>query len=294
MHGMARDAGLLRRAGRAVRRWLVVAGAAAVLQTGVEGVAGEAGGALMLPAEAAGQRASLRGGRAVMERQHRKANAYDYSVLDTPAEVHRFVELGLLVRLRGNANYRLHQVSFPYARPEVKTFVERLSRQYRSACGEQLVVTSLTRPVNRQPRNASRLSVHPRGMAVDLRAANVPGACRRWLDRVLLDLEGKGALDVTLERYPLHYHVAVFTREYAAYVQQLIERAAQEDATRVAQSLPAPAAPSRYQVRRGDSLWGIARAHGTTVQRLMSLNDLRNSRIQAGETLRVPRAGAPD
>jgi LysM repeat protein len=45
-----------------------------------------------------------------------------------------------------------------------------------------------------------------------------------------------------------------------------------------------------YQVRRGDSLWTIARAHGTTVTELRNRNNLRNSRIFAGQVLEVPRA----
>lgn len=46
-------------------------------------------------------------------------------------------------------------------------------------------------------------------------------------------------------------------------------------------------APS-YLVQRGDSLETIARRHNTTVSALMSVNNLRNTRILAGQTLRVP------
>jgi hypothetical protein len=59
----------------------------------------------------------------------------------------------------------------------VQTFVERLSSQYHNACGERLVVTSLTRPASEQPRNASDRSVHPTGMAIDLRLST-KGTCR--------------------------------------------------------------------------------------------------------------------
>ena len=46
-----------------------------------------------------------------------------------------------------------------YARPEVVLFLERLGKQYREACGEPLVVTSLTRPKSSQPH--SRTAVKP-------------------------------------------------------------------------------------------------------------------------------------
>ncbi len=248
--------------------------------------------AVCWPGDLAAQ--SLSGGRRVMQEQFAKAEEYDYTPLKDAAHVYRFVELGLLVPLTGNANYAIDdEVSFPYARPQVKLFVERLSRQYRSACGEQLVVTSLTRPLNRQPPNSSRYSVHPRGMAIDLRRSN-SRACRGWLEDVLLHLEGSGTLDVTRERRPPHYHIALFTHEYAAYVDRLRSSGERAPDTRVTEALlPAnPPQPEviRYRVRSGDSLWEIARTYGTTVDRLKSVNNLRGSRIYAGQLLQVNRA----
>ncbi len=79
---------------------------------------------------------------------------------------------GYLVQVRANRDFDLHGVSYPFARPETRTFTLRLANQYRLACGEKLVVTSLTRPLSRQPRNASSRSVHPTGMALDVRRSN--------------------------------------------------------------------------------------------------------------------------
>jgi len=42
-----------------------------------------------------------------------------------------------------------------------------------------------------------------------------------------------------------------------------------------------------YTVRRNDNLSNIARAHGTTIQRLRQLNNLRNDRIYVGQVLRL-------
>lgn len=231
---------------------------------------------------------SLRGSKASMEKQNRQAHVHDYTFLRSSSHVARFVELGLLVPLSGNANYELHQVSFPYARAEVRTFVQRLARQYRRACGERLVVTSLTRPQSRQPRNSSELSVHPTGMAVDLRRSN-SRACRAWLEDVLLSLESAGVLEATRERRPPHYHIALFPQQYGRYVErrEQEERIAVESAEAPISS-PVPAPDRRYQVRNGDSLWTIARAHGTTVDELKSVNNLKGSRIFAGQVLQMP------
>ena len=228
---------------------------------------------------------SLRGSPASLDRQNRVARQHDYSFLTTGARVKYFAEKGWLVPLRPNQDFELNGVSFPYARPEVALFVRRLSAQYRAACGERLVVTSLTRPTSRQPRNASERSVHPTGMALDIRYSR-SRSCRQWLEGVLMDLEAASVLEATRERYPAHYHVAVFPRQYSAYVDALNKG----KATRVAEAAPLDAVPAAYKVRAGDSLWTIAQRHGTTVEELRSLNKLRSSRIFAGQVLEVPRA----
>lgn len=151
-----------------------------------------------------------------MLRQNQIAKAEDYSFLRTPVQVRRFVDDGRLVAVHGNENFQLANVSYPYARPVVQAFVERLAEQYRGSCGERLVVTSLTRPTVKQPRNASPLSVHPAGMAVDLRVSQ-RSSCRTWLTDHLLGLEKQGLIDVTLEKRPPHYHIAVFPGAYADY-----------------------------------------------------------------------------
>lgn len=237
---------------------------------------------LLLPTAACAQ--SLRGSSASLDRQNRAARDHDFTFIDTGSRIRHFAEQGWLVRLRSNDDFILHAVSYPYTRPEVALFVERLGAQYRASCGEQLVVTSLTRPTTRQPRNASDRSVHPTGMAVDLRYSRTP-ACRRWMENVLLDLERAGLVEATRERYPAHYHVAVFPRQYAAYVSELLDGEDVRVATAVAAE---PLEKASYTVRRGDSLWTIARRTGTSVDELRALNDLRGSRIYAGQVLEVP------
>jgi LysM repeat protein len=250
---------------------------------------------LHLTASATGLYAqTLRGSSVAMQRQNDVAQQLDYSFLQTSAAVRRFVEAGLLQRVSENANLDLVGVSHPYARPAVKLFIERLAGQYKAACGQKLVVTSLTRPVLEQPRNASDLSVHPAGMAVDLRVSTRT-SCRRWLEQTLLSLERQGVLEATREKRPPHYHVALFPTRYTNYVAQLDGPAAVRTvaasstrATPVSAKTAAADDTQMYKVNRGDSLWSIARRLGTTVDTLKEMNNLRNSSIVAGQVLTVP------
>jgi hypothetical protein len=242
---------------------------------------------------------TLKGSPLAMQRQHRVARQHDYTLLKTRSDVRRFVSLGLLVPVRANSHFSLAGVSHPHARPALRTFVTRLAAQYHSACGEKLVVTSLTRPLSEQPRNASDLSVHPAGMAADFRLSR-KASCRKWLERVLLSLERQGVLDATRERYPAHYHVALFPQQYTKYVARIAPSSVRvaSNAAPASSTADAPAGPSasddgssarvEYVVNSGDTLWSLARRYGITVDALKELNNLRSSRIDAGQVLTVP------
>lgn len=236
---------------------------------------------LILPTPAPAQ--SLRGSPGTVERQNLAAVQHDFTFLRDAGHVRRFVEAGYLVPVGSNPDFRVKRISFPFARPEVKLFLSRLGRQYRAACGEDLVVTSLTRPQTRQPWNASPRSVHPTGMAMDLRRSTNRG-CRQWLEDVLLSLEGRGVLEAVRERRPPHYHVALFPKPYAAYVASLRDTEPPGAADGV---LLASSEKTRYRVRAGDTLWRIARSNGTTVRQIRAANDLRGSRIYPGQVLHL-------
>ncbi len=279
---------------------------------------------LTLPAAALSDAQSLLGSRESLLRQNEQAQAHGFSYLRTSADVRDYAKRGVLVRLRGNADYDVEsdEVSFPYARPEVKLFIERLSDQYRSACGEKLVVTSLTRPITRQPHNASVISVHPTGMAADLRRSSVT-ACRSWLETTLLDLEGRGVLEATKEQYPPHYHVALYPNPYLRSIGSgELPRAEVADVD-IADD-PAPARPAhvrhavsrrsrhrshtalaakrsghgrhvrhatngkKYRVGRGDSLWKIAHRSGVSVARIKQANRGRSHHLKPGQVLAIP------
>ena len=75
---------------------------------------------------------SLRGSARSLDRQNLQATQHDFTFLRDSAQLRRFVGADLLVPVTGNHDYVLKKdVSFPYARPEVRLFIDRLSGQYR-------------------------------------------------------------------------------------------------------------------------------------------------------------------
>jgi len=212
---------------------------------------------------------SLSGSPASMTHQNQEAVRYGYSFLENAQAVNQFVDRGHLVKVAPNRYMELSDVSYPYARPGVKMFLDRLSAQYLAACGDKMVITSLTRPLNKQPANASSASVHPTGMAADLRIPQ-KSSCRSWLERTLLSLEGSGVIDVTRERHPPHYHVAVFTQSYEQYVTTMSDSS------------------TEYVVRRGDTLSKIAGRTGVSIAQLRAANGMSGDLLQVGQKLQVP------
>lgn len=235
------------------------------------------------------QAQTLRGSPASVERIYRQAVNHNLPFYQSAAAIRRAVDEGELVRLGGNADYTLVDVSYPYAVPAAHTFIVRLASQYRAACGEKLVVTSATRPTTMRLVNSSDKSVHPTGMAIDLRKPT-NARCLRWLRDTLVALDATGVLEAVEERNPPHFHVAIFPRQYQQYVSA-------RPGPQVASAAPAARASTtvstdatRYQVRRGDSLWTIARRNDVTVEELRDANNLRGSRILAGQVLLIPQS----
>lgn len=57
------------------------------------------------------------------------------------------------------------------------------------------------------------------------------------------------------------------------------------------QYIPPDVVTSRYRVRRGDTLGGIARRYRTSVNTIKRLNNLRSNLIRIGQVLRLPSSG---
>jgi LysM repeat protein len=240
--------------------------------------------ALPVPVDAA----SLTPSRPGLMRQVRAAQSHGAYYARNEGDLRSMQHNGELVRIDGNDDFVLkYSVPFPYARPEVELFLERLGEQYRAACGKRLVVTSLIRPKNRQPRNSSPLSVHPTGMAMDLRISSSP-ACRSWVERALLNLESAGVLEAARERYPPHYHVVLFPDPYVGYVEKKEGRTVTAKYEYEAQPEAETGDVVSYRVRGGDSLWAIARRYDTTAQSIQRANGLRSTVLRPGQVLRIP------
>lgn len=242
--------------------------------------------AALLTASAAHSQ-SLRGSRASIERMHRQAVQHDVQFYSTSAAVRKAAGAGKLVRLTGSGDYRLGSVSQPYLLPAGLVFVERLAAQYRARCGEPLVVTSAVRPTSQRLANGSSRSVHPTGMAVDLRKPR-SGRCLSWLRETLSALEAEGVIEATEEHRPPHFHVAVFPTPYTRYAGGRGGEPRLAEAPRSKAGAGADGTGRTYRVRRGESLWTIARNNRVSVDVLKDANALRSSRIVAGQLLQIP------
>lgn len=160
---------------------------------------------------------SLRGSRRAVHKPFRYATVHELPFSRTSRDVKRRLHEGYLVRLGASPDYVTHDVSFPYVTRTTLTFVRRLAAQYHRGCGEKLVITSAVRPESMQPSNSSEYSVHPAGIAVDLRKPR-ESKCLKWLRRNLLIIEKRGDIEATEEHHPAHFHVVVIPESYKAYL----------------------------------------------------------------------------
>jgi hypothetical protein len=201
---------------------------------------------LSAPALAASESYSLRGSLRAMQEQNQVAKEHGLSFLLSPDQVGRAVARGDLVELTGGEDYEVAEfVTHPFAVPAVRNFVERLGSGYRAACGQRLVVTSAVRPLAQQPKNAHALSVHPAGMAVDLRVSD-RATCREWLEKEVVRLRDLGVINGIREYSPPHYHIAIYPGPYQAMVDvELAEARAQ--AEREAERVRSEAAAARLE-----------------------------------------------
>ena len=157
------------------------------------------------------QAQSLRGSMSSVELMYESAVSNGLEFYETAGDVRDAAEEGTFVRVKSSGDLTVKGASFPYVLPATRDWVTAFAEDYRDACKQPLVVTSGVRPAAKQPRNASPLSVHPTGMAIDLRRPR--GKCLTWLRRQLVAQERAGTVEATEERRPAHFHVAVLPSE---------------------------------------------------------------------------------
>jgi LysM repeat protein len=254
----------------------------------------------------------LRGSKASVQKMWDFAVDHGLTFYRTPMDIDQAAAAGKLVQLTGDSTYELSRgVGFSYATKEARQFVLAFAPQYRAACGTPLMVTSAARPTSRQPRNANPYSVHPTGIAIDIRRPPA-GPCQRWLRGALAELEDKGFVEATEERHPVHVHVAVLTAPGTVASLPLLANAGSYNGVATAAQSPPQAVhvsnpPERtadasngevadringstYRVRDGDTLWEIARRSGVSVRDLARANRRsQRAALRPGVVLRIPR-----
>lgn len=244
---------------------------------------------------AAGGRAdaqSLHGSKASVNLMYTSARGKELDFLRTPDAVYKAAVAGELKLISITDDLDLGHVMFPFVLPATLRFADSLAKAYHAGCGERLVVTSGTRPLDEQPPNASPLSVHPTGMAIDFRKAS--DACRAWMRTNLLALEDRHVIEATEEMHPPHFHVAVLRQSTELHpstvlaAQSAAQPAAKPGAARTATAAGEVASGSdTYVVQRGDNLWTIARRNNTTTFRLQHINHLESSDLKPGQVLKL-------
>jgi LysM repeat protein len=280
--------------GRARRNAVMLAATAALLALAPDANAQRAGR----------QPESLRGSKASVEKMYDFAQRYRYPFYLTPTTLDDAIAKGKLVPLTGDENYELTRgVGFSYATTEAREFITQFAPQYLAACGVPLTVTSAARPLSRQPRNANPHSVHPTGIAVDIRRP-YPGPCLTWVRGALAQLEERGYVEATEEHHPVHLHIAVLRAPGARFTLPDLTngvRVARQPTTPVTTvstangdvSLAAAtndwARTRIYTVRDGDTLWDVAQKTGVSVGALARANNRSpRSVLRPGTTLKLP------
>ena len=188
---------------------------------------------LAFSAAVAAPAATLRANYSSQVVMNERADRDHLSRMEDKAMIARWARLELIKPVPTKARgYYLHSVSAEnrYLRPWAKTFLDRLSSQYRARFGKQLRVTSLVRTAEYQQRlqrrngNAAqadgpRRSSHLTGASLDISKKGMTSAQRNWVRRVLQNLRGKGYLYAIEEHQQPVFHVMVY-RKYLDYVKQ--------------------------------------------------------------------------
>ncbi len=164
-------------------------------------------------------RASLVGGEVSSSEQQFRYAEQSGVVIIMSDNFDGLVRSGDLVRLEG-PNIRLRSASvIPYVLPSTKVFVLQLAHDFgQQGCGELVVNDALRVAGNVMPSAASSYSVHPRGMAVDIRVNGISEQCETWMNTYLMEKETEGKVDATREHWKVvrgqrvpnpHFHLVV-------------------------------------------------------------------------------------
>ncbi len=164
-----------------------------------------------------GQVSFLGGELSSSERQlaYTKANAIP--LISSNADYWELVRRGYLVSLR-HPDLEVG-AKRPHVLPTTARFIYEIAEQFRTAGCGRLRINDATRLVSERPKNGSPYSVHPAGMALDVRVINLSERCYAELNRLLHTAEAELQADVTREYKPEHFHVVVIPYEEVRFIQ---------------------------------------------------------------------------
>jgi hypothetical protein len=163
-------------------------------------------------------RVSFEGGEfSTSQRQLEYAQARGIPLMNTEEEYQSSVRSGRFVRLT-HPNLEVNEQTRPHVLPATAQFIYEVAEQFgRADCG-RLRVNGAGRLTSERPTNGSRDSVHPAGMALDLRVINLSERCYAVLSELLHEAERERRADVTREWEPEHFHVVVIPEQTARRV----------------------------------------------------------------------------
>lgn len=247
--------------------------------------------------------ASLRGSARSVDKQVIAARRSGLKRYKSRKQVLRAIRKGHLKRVKATYYLELSNVSYPYAHPKLHSLLNKLGRLYYKHCRTPLVITSLTRPINEQPRNGSKRSVHPAGIAADLRVP--PHVCRKWLRNTLLSWESQGLIEATREKRPPHFHIVVMPhrlnktrlaqlngfkpkRRRVQAKNSKSRKGRQSNRKKYHRGRKVSRVLKTYRVRRGDSIWRLSRRWHVSEKAIKRVNGLKSSHIELGQLLKIP------
>lgn len=153
-------------------------------------------------------RVSFRGGElTTSERQFEYAKAHEIPFMDSEVEYQRNVRSGYFVLL-SHPDITI-SARRKYVLPQTANFIYRVAHQFRKAGCNRLHINGAGRLTTERPKNGSVHSVHPVGMALDLKVINLSKNCHTILWNILHEYEAGQEADSTRELHPEHFHVVV-------------------------------------------------------------------------------------
>jgi hypothetical protein len=190
------------------------------------------------PAAPAGDAAVLAGSPSALAEENRVADEFGLARFKDLDEIRAHVKDGRLVPIKDDGpvtvDPQLGELDpdnaslYAHARPWVKEFLRDLATDAALPSGAKLRVTSLSRTEEYQKKLRRRTAVaasgvtpqkrssHMTGSTVDISTKDMPPAVEAWLRKKLADMERRGLVQATEEKWgALCFHVMV-RPDYAA------------------------------------------------------------------------------